>query len=94
MSKAKRFPTRERWEVAWMSSARQWGVFNRTLRTRAGTWPTKQQAVRDAVWFARQYVEKHADQGASAELRIKGRNGRIQDARTYPRSSDPRRSKG
>ena len=32
--------------------------------------------------------------GRACELAIKGRNGRIQDRRTYPRSSDPRRSKG
>jgi len=29
-----------------------------------------------------------------SELTIKGKDGRIQDRRTYPRSSDPRRSKG
>jgi hypothetical protein len=29
-----------------------------------------------------------------SQLRIKGRNGRIQTEHTYPRSSDPRRFKG
>lgn len=29
-----------------------------------------------------------------AQVRIKGRDGRIQEERSYPRSSDPRRTKG
>jgi putative IMPACT (imprinted ancient) family translation regulator len=29
-----------------------------------------------------------------AQVRIKGRNGRIQQERTYPRSSDPKRAPG
>jgi len=29
-----------------------------------------------------------------AQVRIKGRNGRIQQERTYPRSSDPKRTAG
>jgi len=29
-----------------------------------------------------------------AQVRIKGKNGRIQQERTYPRSSDPRRTRG
>ncbi len=29
-----------------------------------------------------------------AQVRIKGRNGRIQEERTYPRSSDPKRTPG
>ena len=46
----------------------------------------KSDMVRDAAKVARQQP--------SASLRIQGRDGRIQDERTYPRSSDPRRSKG
>ena len=30
----------------------------------------------------------------SAQVRIKGKNGRIQEERTYPRSSDPGRTRG
>jgi len=30
----------------------------------------------------------------NAQVRIKGRNGRIQEEHTYPRSSDPRRTPG
>ena len=29
-----------------------------------------------------------------AQVRIKGRNGRIQEEHTYPRSSDPKRTPG
>jgi hypothetical protein len=32
--------------------------------------------------------------GGRAQLVIRGKNGRIQTEHTYPRSSDPRRSKG
>jgi hypothetical protein len=32
--------------------------------------------------------------GKSGSVKIKKRNGRIQEERTYPRSRDPRRSKG
>jgi len=46
----------------------------------------KDETLRNAVRIAR---EQHP-----SSLRIKGRNGRVQEERTYPRSSDPRRSKG
>jgi hypothetical protein len=32
--------------------------------------------------------------GNSGSVKIKKRNGRVQEERTYPRSRDPRRSKG
>ena len=32
--------------------------------------------------------------GKSGSVKIKKRNGKIQEERTYPRGSDPRRSKG
>ena len=35
-----------------------------------------------------------AKQQESASVRIKGRDGKIQEERTYPRSADPRNSKG
>lgn len=35
-----------------------------------------------------------ADRGELVTLKIKRPDGRIRDERTYPRSSDPRRSKG
>lgn len=48
--------------------------------------PRKQDAVLLAIEFARMYQP--------SSLRIHGRDGRIQQERTYPRSSDPRRTKG
>lgn len=49
---------------------------------------------RCAVWTARLIAERVVFDGGTAELFIKNRAGRIVDRRTYPRSSDPRRSKG
>lgn len=46
---------------------------------------TKAQAVREAAKLL-------ADSGSS--LKIHKLNGRIQEERTYPRSADPKRSKG
>jgi Uncharacterized protein conserved in bacteria (DUF2188) len=39
-------------------------------------------------------VVKAARQQESASVRIQRADGRMQEERTYPRSSDPRRSKG
>jgi hypothetical protein len=47
---------------------------------------TKAQAVRRGVQLAKE--------GQPSSLQIKGRDGRIQEERTYPRSSDPRKTKG
>ena len=47
---------------------------------------TKADVVRQTVRLAK------AEESAS--IKIKGRNGRIQEERTYPRRSDPRRTKG
>jgi Uncharacterized protein conserved in bacteria (DUF2188) len=46
----------------------------------------KPEVVRAAARVARQQD--------SASLRIQRRDGRIQEERTYPRGSDPRRTKG
>jgi hypothetical protein len=48
--------------------------------------PTKTRAVRDGAKVARKQKR--------ASLVIRKANGRIQEERTYPRGSDPRRSKG
>lgn len=50
----------------------------------------KTGAVLDAVDRA----VSEAEQGGLTSLRIKGQDGRIQQERTYPRSSDPRRTRG
>lgn len=46
---------------------------------------TKQEAVR-------QSAQRLTDSGASLKIHLE--NGRIQEERTYPRSADPRKSKG
>lgn len=48
----------------------------------------KDRAVKAAAAECRRALER----GELSELRIKGKSGRIQDARTY--GADPRRSKG
>ena len=55
-----------------------------------GTHLTQHEAIDAAVDEA----HRLADEGEIVTLRIKGRNGRIRDDRTYPRSSDPRSTKG
>lgn len=50
------------------------------------SWPTKDAATARGV-LARAV-------GGRGSVRIHGKNGRIQDERTYPRSADPGGSKG
>lgn len=45
---------------------------------------------RDAVWAGRQ----EAKELEPSTLRIHGKDGKIQEERTYPRSSDPKKTKG
>lgn len=47
-----------------------------------------------AVLAARRTAKAHATPATPMSLRIKGRNGRYQSESTWPRSADPRRSKG
>lgn len=53
-------------------------------------WPDKVDAVLHGV----EEAVNEAEAGGLTSLRIKGKDGRIQQERTYPRSSDPRRTKG
>ena len=48
----------------------------------------------DAIALAKAIAEANVRDGRTATLKIKRPDGRIRDERTYPRSSDPRRSKG
>lgn len=48
----------------------------------------------EAIAAARILVDTLVMQGRTATLKIKRPDGTIRDERTYPRSSDPRRSKG
>lgn len=49
---------------------------------------------RDAIRWAVQWCRAEAAAGKRLTLKIKRPNGKIRDERTYPRSSDPKRSKG
>lgn len=85
--------SRIRYEVLPTSkTARLKGGLDKWSITRNGervlTFPQKLDAVRSAVLQAR--IEHKA--GKLAQLIIKGRDGRIQDERTY--GADPRGSKG
>lgn len=48
----------------------------------------------DGVIWARDYIKERLHAGIAFTLKIKGRDGIIKREHTYPRSSDPRRSKG
>lgn len=49
---------------------------------------------RDAIERARIEAKARACDGLRTQIRLCGRNGRIRREWTYPRSSDPKRSKG
>jgi hypothetical protein len=48
----------------------------------------------DAIALGVTLGNQVAANGGLVTLKIKGRNGTIRDERTYPRSSDPKRSRG
>lgn len=47
-----------------------------------------------AISSARLMIQLLLNQGKTVTLKIKRRDGSIREERTYPRSSDPRKSKG
>lgn len=47
-----------------------------------------------AIRTARALADARVAEGKTCTLKIKRPNGEIREERTYPRSSDPRRSKG
>lgn len=57
-----------------------------------GFWMRDTQA--DAIKAAREVIQNLVEKGSYVSLKIKRRNGTILEERTYPRSSDPKRSKG
>ncbi len=71
-------------EVRFTHPSGPWVVFIDGLR--CGARGLKKDAVEFAIGICLDYER--------AELTIKTKKGRIQDKRTYPRSSDPRKSKG
>lgn len=48
----------------------------------------------DALALAKVLVKLQLEQGKTVTLKIKRPNGSIREERTYPRSSDPSRTKG
>ena len=76
-------------EVIWSSRERWWRIFlTEPGRERhcLGQRSFKEGAIREAR------IEARIRSGASVRIRTK--DGRIQEERTYPRSRDPRRSRG
>ena len=90
-------PKRVRWEVRRAPLSPTWVWF---VRSRKGRYDWQgesyQQRKRDAIREARKAIFQQRLENPSllVELFVYDRHGRIQDRRTYPRSSDPRRSKG
>ncbi len=79
---------RIRVEVCPRKRAGDWEV------TVSGQWEFRMPTQREAVAVAVRWCNAEAKAGKLLTLKIKRPNGQIRDERTYPRSSDPRRSKG
>ena len=80
--------SRFRVEVAPDRKAGDWKV------TAAGAEVSRHASQRLAIAAAVAYCRTKVGEGARLPLKIKRRDGTIRDERTYPRSSDPRRSRG
>lgn len=69
-------------------------------RQQDGSWKGKQEGadrasvVRERKSDAQQATIDIAKNKGDASVYIHGRNGRIQEERTYPRSADPNKTKG
>lgn len=68
------------------------GRFWRVMQEHTELTLTATQA--QSIELARMNVEILLGQGHTVTLKIKRRDGTIREERTYPRSSDPKRSKG
>lgn len=62
--------------------------------TKASAIHAKHDRQRDAIATAVLLAKQLVADGELVTLKIKGRDGRVRDERTYPRSSDPRRTRG
>lgn len=62
--------------------------------TKDGTFWGSCRTQADAIALGVTLGNQLAAKGELITLKIKGRNGKIREERTYPRSSDPRRSRG
>jgi hypothetical protein len=68
-----------------------------TTRRPDGQWETRQEGADEPAIVAptkRQVLEENAKQLTNASVRIHRADGKFQEERTYPRSQDPRKSKG
>ena len=58
-------------------------------------WVQPDETKQDLLYRARhEWIAAETEAGNRSQLRVYGKNGRIQFEHTYPRSSDPKRSKG
>jgi hypothetical protein len=88
MTKAKR-PKLVRLDVVWSKRERAWAVKGFGMR-----WPTQGEA---ALWARTRGTQRDILallDAAGVTVRIHRRDGRIREERTYPRSADPKRSRG
>ncbi|XSG81046.1 MAG: DUF2188 domain-containing protein [Methyloligella sp. ZOD6] len=74
-----------RYSLAYNSTNSRWELKNESTKDVVKKFKTKADAIKGGV------LEKAVKEGS---VRIKKRNGRIQEERTYPRNRDPRGAKG
>lgn len=82
------------YELLYLKPQKRWVLIDSTSGALAGggcAWANKEIAVKDCEWIMNQNISIN---GQHSELRIRNKNGRYSPARTYPRSADPKRSKG
>lgn len=76
---------RRKFTIEWSKEFKQWELWEGDDLL-DNTYTTKADLVKHAAHLAKDCQP--------SQLVIKGKNGRIQSERTYPRSSDPKRRKG
>ena len=64
----------------------QWKLKREGAERASRVFDTKDEAVRESAQFVREH--------GGGSVKIHSQDGRIQEERTYPRSADPRSSKG
>ena len=82
------------YELLFLKQWKRWVLVDGLSGALAGggaAWANKKIAVKDCEWIMNQNISIN---GQHSELRIRNKNGRYSPARTYPRSADPKRSKG
>lgn len=82
------------YELVFLSQWKRWVLIDSISGALAGggvAWANKKIAVKDCERIMNQNISIN---GQHSELHIRNKNGRYSPARTYPRSADPKRSKG